>query len=171
FLIFLILIVLLYFGLNFFTKSNSLSLEGKYLHPIGHIDPKNAVIIDSTEIYESRHLIGFYSSAAPSIYTGCKYDFKTFIKDSFQNKGYSDNGYLNIRFYLNSQEKVFMYEVNELNLDLEPSNLDDKLVDQLLSLSLKGKNWHAYDHEHERSNYYMYLNYRIENGAITAIIP
>ena len=172
--ILLVLLLLFYLGNQYLqTLLNYRSAKEKYTNRIGYIHPKNAVKLDTIEKYEEGTLYGFYSSSAPEIYLGSKYRFEKYIFENYENKGYTDDGYLNLRFYINEKGSVFKYEVNELNLNLEQNDLNDGLVNQLVSLSLRDENWHAFHHghDHESYNYYMYLLFRIENGNIKAIIP
>lgn len=142
---FLLILVLLFFlGRNYFQSLPRFSPSKEtYSHRIGYIDPDNAILLDSLEKYAAQSLSGYYHNSAPDIYNGSKYEFKNYIHQNYKNRKYTDNGYVNLRFYLNEKGSVFMYEVNELNLDLELSDINDDLVNQLISLSFRDKNWTA----------------------------
>ena len=62
-----------------------------------------------------------------------------------------------------------MYKVNEMNLDLQPSKLNDNLVDDLTKIITQEKHWFPFTGKD--ITYYMHLTFRIENGKITEIIP
>lgn len=56
-----------------------------------------------------------------------------------------------------------------MDLNLQPTDLNDELVNELKNLSFSPINWNPYlDDNH---NYYMHLTNRIENGKVTEIIP
>ncbi len=112
---------------------------------------------------------GFYSSAAPHIYKKNKLAFKEFIAQQYQNRNRDDNGYLNLRFHINCRDETGNLIINELNADLEPSNLNATLVEQLVDLSMRSENWRTANHP--TLNYYMYLIFKIENGNVTEILP
>ena len=59
-----------------------------------------------------------------------------------------------------------------MDLNLEKTNLNDDMVNQLLNLTSK-QEWRYFrsGEEMQPINYYMYVSYRIENGEITEIIP
>ncbi|MCH1517038.1 MAG: hypothetical protein L7T62_00305 [Flavobacteriaceae bacterium] len=139
----------------------------KYPYRIGYI--YNYTELDSLDKHAKKSLKGYYSSAAPDIYKGSKHQFREKILHDFQSQKYNDNGYLNLRFYISHTGKVFLYEAKEMNFEFEPLTFSDGLVEELIDLSLKKDNWHAYSDED--LNYYMHLTYRIENGKITEIIP
>lgn len=110
-----------------------------------------------------------YSSAAPKIYNGNKYQFRKRVVKKFNALNHSDTGYLTFRFLINSDSEVFLHETIEMDLNLELSNLNNEMVKDLKKMSFNPENWNPYiDSLH---NYYMHLTYRIENGKITEVTP
>ena len=141
----------------------------RFTKRIGYIPVPKKLDLDSIRMDMYNGLYGYFSSAAPKIYNGSKYQFRKNITESFNSSKYSDNGYLTLRFYINSQSKVFLNETIEMDLDLNTTELNDSMVQELEELSFREENWKPYGHENH--NYYMHLTYRIENGKITEIIP
>lgn len=142
----------------------------KYKHNVGHIDATNADQPNKGfELCGTRRLVGSYHSAAPRIYRGSKRVFVSFILSEFDNKGYTDSGILNFRFHINCDKQVGNLEINQLNLNYEKTQLTQELVDQLTHLVVQSSNWEAFGGKDD--NYYMYLNFKIEDGNITEIIP
>lgn len=135
---------------------------------IGYIE-KNEVEFDSIKEYAKESIYGTYSSTAPRIYKGSKYQFKKYILKNYTSELFDDNGYLVLRFYINHKGEVFLHETIELDHAYEAFDLNDSLVDQLTALSFRKENWNPFGDN--KSNYYMHLTYRIENGEITEIIP
>ena len=142
----------------------------KYTYNVGYIDPSN--VIQPNEGFElcgNGRLIGYYHSAAPKIYKGTKLRFRKHLLSSFDNKGFTDSGMLNLRFHVNCNGQVGNLEINELNSDFAKSSLTQELVDQVVEFISQPANWEAF--AGEDYNYYMYLNFKIEDGDITEIIP
>ena len=141
----------------------------KHRHRVGGIDipkdhPKDSVVPDWY-----RGAYQTYSSAAPYVFKQSKYRFRQKLYNAVNDNGFSDSGYLTLRFFLNPKGEVILHEVIEMNLDLEKKDLEDALVTTIKTESFKPEHWMAYkDSIH---NYYMHLTYRIENGKITEIIP
>jgi len=135
---------------------------------IGYIE-KNEVEFDSIKEYAKESIYGTYSSTAPRIYKGSKYQFKKHILKNYTSEAFDDNGYLVLRFYIHHKGEVFLHETIELDHAYEAIDLNDSLVDQLTALSFRKENWNPFGDN--KSNYYMHLTYRIENGKITEIIP
>lgn len=142
----------------------------KYAHPVGYIDPSNVIQPNKDfELCGNGRLIGFYQSAAPKIYKGTKLMFRKSILSNFKNNGFKDSGMLNLRFHINCNGQVGNIEINELNNDFEKTDFTQGLVDQIIKLVSQKAHWETFaggDH-----NYYMYLNFKIEDGDIIEIIP
>jgi len=142
----------------------------KYAHNVGYIDSENTIQLgDNFSLCGSGELIGYYHSAAPRIYRGTKSKFRDFILANFENKEYEDSGFLNLRFHINCNGQVGNLEVNELDSDLKKSELTTELVAQIMALISRSENWEPF--AVEDYNYYMYLNFKIEDGDISEIIP
>lgn len=141
----------------------------KYPYHIGRISTEGSVQLDSIKKYKGKSIVGYYSSSAPKIFKGSKYQFRQNVLKQFNGDQYTDTGYLNYRFYINDKGKVIMYKVNEMNLDLQPSKLNDNLVDDLTKIITQEKHWFPFTGKD--ITYYMHLTFRIENGKITEIIP
>tara|TARA_B110000285_G_scaffold40366_1_gene44138 strand:+ start:121 stop:648 length:528 start_codon:yes stop_codon:yes gene_type:complete len=135
---------------------------------IGYIE-KSEVKFDSIKEYAKESIYGTYSSTAPRIYKGSKYQFKKHISENYTSEAFDDNGYLVLRFYINHKGEVFLHDTIELNHAYEAFDLNDSLVNQLTALSFRKGNWNPFGDN--KNNYYMHLTYRIENGKITEIIP
>lgn len=142
----------------------------KYSHHVGYISPENVIqVVDDFSLCGNEELIGYYHSAAPKIYRGTKHRFREFVLSSFQNKGFDGSGYLNLRFHVNCKGQVGNLEVNQLDDNFHKQSLSIDMVDQIVGLISHAENWDTFaagDY-----NYYMYLNFKIENGDITEIIP
>ncbi|MEO1485430.1 MAG: hypothetical protein AAFU57_06775, partial [Bacteroidota bacterium] len=87
------------------------------------------------------------------------------------NRGYTDSGYLNIRFVINCEGVAGRYIIHENNLDLEPTPLNPDMVEQIFELTAQLKQWNPNVIRGNIWDSYMYLSYRIENGEITEILP
>jgi hypothetical protein len=171
--ILLIGIVLLGYGYYQFKGKYNINKE-KYPNHIGYIDTKNTLYTSNFELCDEGGLIGYYSSSAPDIFKNSKYRFRDYIQQNYFNKGYTDNGYLNLRFHVNCHGNVGNVEVNQLNENYEKTQMNTDLVEQLIALTIQENNWQVRYHPDDSTktfNQYMYLLYKIENGNVTEIIP
>ena len=171
--IYLLFSLLISFTLGFFWSryyDQKLKKE-KHAKRVGYIylEHEGVVELDSVKTYGDKPLLGVYGGTAPEIYKGSKYQFKQNLLESYQAEKYNDNGYLNFRFYISNEGKVWLYQLKELTYDFQSTKFTQGLVDELVDLCLKKDNWNPYDEENV--NYYMHLTLRLENGKITEIIP
>lgn len=141
-----------------------------HIHRVGHIPVPDSLANNGALI--SDFYIGAYhthSSASPKIYYGSKYQFRKRILEKFNSSNFTESGYLTLRFFINPKSEVFLYEIIEMDLNLQPTDLNDELVNELKILSFSPINWNPY--LDDNYNYYMHLTYRIDNGKVTEIIP
>ena len=72
---------------------------------------------------------------------------------------------------MNCEGNAGWFEIIEMNLDLEESPLDKKMVETLFNFTSNPKRWKSLSYKEQPQNYYMYISYRVENGKVTEIIP
>ena len=144
--------------------------ENKYPHYIGYLNPETTLLndeklCDEGKIYSTHH------GAPEYAYAKNKKHFRETIMSEYNSEEFQDSGYLNFRFLVNCQGRAGWFEINEMDLNLAKTNLNDELVGRLLELTANEKHWNTLTIKGESKNYYMYILYRIENGKITEILP
>ncbi len=147
--------------------------EEKYPHYIGYINTENAVLTEGFDLCDGI-IAGIHSSSQPKIYNGSKYAFKKYIQEQYTNDSCTDSGFLIFRFHINCKGETGNVEINELNPDMQPTDLNDKMVQQLLELTVRKENWqvgYVKDQDGNAYNHYMYVFYKIENGELLEILP
>ncbi len=144
--------------------------ENKYTHNVEYINPETALLNDDFEVCNENYIIQYYNPQRAT-YSKGKNGLRTFIMSNYKNNNYNDSGYLNIRFVINCKGEAGRYVIHENNLDLEPHDFNEDLVNQLFNLTTELKTWNPnFTHDDFRDSH-MYISYRIENGEITEIIP
>ena len=151
-------------------SNNNIDKKNEYLNHIGYLDSADPDFTADFERCSDSLPIGFYSSAAPHAYKGTKRTFVNYVHKNYKNQGFSDNGFLNLRFLINCDGNIGHMEVNELDEDYLSTDLNDEMVEQLIDLSANGENWRLPNRD-KPYDVYMYLIYKIENGNITEILP
>jgi len=161
------IIVFLIFSCNDQQKTNQL----KYQHYVGYIDQEkallnNGVLCDKENIKLTHH------GPALLAFEGNKKRFKNFILSKYRHQLYKDSGYISFRFLVNCKGEAGWFTISEMNLNLEKTDLNDDMVNELLSLTSKKENWNILSYnDNVAIDYYMYIIYRIENGKVTEILP
>nr|WP_299341864.1 hypothetical protein [Allomuricauda sp.] len=142
----------------------------KHEHLVGYIDPSEARLNDQFQICDESRILQYYNPQE-AVYSLGKNGLRDFILKNYVNQGYRDSGYLTIRFVINCKGEAGRYVMHQNNLDLNPTTLDHNLVEQLFELTVELQKWTPNFYRGAYRDSYMYINYRIENGNITEILP
>ncbi len=165
--------IISFIGAYFYLKITYPTDTEKYPNRIGYIT-KEMSIEDENYTMCGEQVYSLHHGGVKYAYKGEKIIFKEYIRSNYINDSYIDSGYLNFNFFVNCEGTIGRMKITEMNLDLEETNLNDKMVNQLLVLTSRAENWNVSKYSDEEGipgNYYMYISYRIENGAIKEILP
>ena len=143
--------------------------EEKFPHNVEYINPKAALFSEGFETCSPR--IAQYYNPERATYSKGKNGLRKFVLSNYKNQGYKDSGYLNFRFVINCKGKVGRYVIHQNNLNLEPTELNPLMVEQLFEITRKLDKWNPNIIRGETRDSYMYISYRIENGEIVEILP
>lgn len=166
----LVLVVTIVSGFGYVLSNYQNQFDRKHKGHIGYLSPDNPDISENFNRCSDKLPAGFYHSAAPYIYKGGKPDFRRFIQSNFSENSFTDNGYLNFRFLINCKGELGDVETNQLNENLEITDLNKDLVSELSKLTLRKENWGSLKTREVR-DLYMYIIYKIENGQVVEILP
>jgi len=164
-----VIIGALYFYAYYFFNQKYIPKENSYKERVAYINPENSIASDGFETC-NEYIYDYYNPERAQYMNGKK-ELRKFILNNYRNLGFSDSGYLNIRFVINCEGKVGRYVTHENDLDLNPIKFNSKLKTQLLQLTRELKQWKPNIIRGDTVDSYMYISYRIENGEITEIIP
>ncbi|MEL6973974.1 MAG: hypothetical protein AAGL29_01105 [Bacteroidota bacterium] len=142
----------------------------EYTHNVEYIDSTKARLSEGFKVCNENYIAQYYNPKKAT-YSKTKKGLRDFILSNYENRGYTDSGYLNIRFVINCEGVAGRYLIHENNLDLEPTVLDADMVEQIFELTVQLKQWNPNVIRGNVWDSYMYLSYRIENGEITEILP
>lgn len=139
-----------------------------------YIDPETALLSEGFEVCNEDYILQYYNPERAT-YSKGKNGLRNFILSNYKNKGYTDSGYLNIRFVINCNGQAGRYVIHENDLNLEPKAFTKDLKEQLFQLTTQLKEWNPNVMSNENGSAYfdtyMYISYRIEHGNITEILP
>ena len=142
----------------------------QFPHNVEYIDPEKALYGKGFQACNEDGIAQYYNPERAT-YSKGKNGLRKFIMSNYNNKGYSDSVYLNIRFVINCKGEAGRYIIHENSLDLEPIELDKDMTDQLFTLTRQLKDWNPVYFREKKWDSYMYISYRIENGEIIEILP
>lgn len=167
----ILIVIACLIGYGYYMFNASLIPDNEpFEHSSHYIDPETALLNDGFEVCNEDYVLQYYNTQQLP-YPNGKNGFRDYINLAYVNNGYSDSGYLNIRFIVNCKGEVGRFVIHENNLDLEPQTFNKDLKNQLFKLTSEAKGWKPIFLHDENRDQFMYVSYRIEHGEITEIIP
>ncbi len=140
-----------------------------FSHNVEYINPETALFSEGFETCYPR--IAQYYNPERATYSKGKNGLRKFVLSNYKNQGYADSGYLNFRFVINCKGEAGRYAIHQNDLNLEPTELNPSMVEQLFSITRKLDKWNPNVIRGQVWDSYMYISYRIENGEIVEILP
>ena len=108
-----------FFFQNIFEKDPLQAMNKIHIHRVGHMPVPDSLANNGALISDFyRGAYHTYSSAAPKIYYGSKYQFRKRILKKFNSLNFTESGYLTLRFFINPKSEVFLYAVSYTHLTL-----------------------------------------------------
>ena len=142
----------------------------EYTHNVEYIDSTKARLSKGFKVCNENFIAQYYNPEKAT-YSKTKKGLRDFILSNYENRGYTDSGYLNIRFVINCEGSAGRYDIHENKLDMETTPLYTDMVEHIFELTAQLKQWNPNVIRGNIWDSYMYLSYRIENGEITEILP
>ncbi len=168
----ILLILIAVVGVYYYMQIGKHTIDKeKYPHYIGYLDPQKTISDTNFKICSDERIFKTHHGAPKIAYAPNKGVFRNTILSEYKNQGFTDSGYLNFRFIINCKGEPGRFEITEMNLNLEETKLNEKLVDQLFTLTAQSRHWNTFTFKNEARDYYMYVSYKIENGEISEILP
>lgn len=158
-------------------NTSYVSSENQFTKRVAYIDVETAQLTEGFSVCDSSYMVDYYNYAKgdtihrATSYIHGKNGLRKEVLSQYQNRNYSDSGYLNFRFIVNCKGEAGAYVIHENDLDLNPKQFDPDLVQQLFEITTSFKQWHPNYMRGANRDSYMYISYRIENGEITEILP
>lgn len=149
----------------------------KFTERVAYIDLETAQLTDGFSVCDSNYIVDYYNYAVgdtfhrKTSYIHGKNGLRKEVLAQYQNRNYSDSGYLNFRFIVNCKGEAGAYVIHENDLDFNQKQFDSDLVQQLFEITTNFKQWHPNYMRGANRDSYMYISYRIEHGEITEILP
>nr|WP_297913540.1 hypothetical protein [uncultured Allomuricauda sp.] len=164
-----LILVVLGFAYYYYWGKYDVDFED-FPHNVEYIDPDKALFSEGFEVCDEDYIAQYYNPERAT-YSQGKNGLRKFILTHYENRNYTDSGYLNVRFVINCKGEAGRYLVHQNTLDLEPTELDKDMVHQLVELTRQLKKWNPNYIREKYWDSYMYISYRIEHGEIIEIIP
>lgn len=151
--------------------------QNEFTKRVAYIDFKEAKLTEGFKICDSTYMVDYYNySRGDSVnrtttYIKGKNGLRKEVLSKYENRNYSDSGYLNYRFIVNCKGEAGAYVIHQNDLDLKPKTFNTDLTQQLFEITTSLKKWQPNYMRGKNRDSYMYISYKIENGEITEILP
>ena len=132
----------------------------------GRDDPDFEVCLGEQQIQQYFH---FGERGLP--YQGEKPVLVRFFQDNYQPVPIKESGWIRIRFIVNCKGATGRFRLLGSDRNYKEMDFDPRITSQLLELSQKLNNWKILSKRERPQDYYQYLVFNIENGAIKEILP
>tara|TARA_R110002020_G_scaffold444853_1_gene656494 strand:- start:2053 stop:2316 length:264 start_codon:yes stop_codon:yes gene_type:complete len=81
------------------------------------------------------------------------------------------NGFIRLRFIVNCEGKTGRFRVLQSDENFEEMEFDNKIVNQLVTITKGIEKWGIFYRQDDPIDYYMYLIFKIKDGQLTEILP
>lgn len=158
-------LLLITLSLAAFSYSNAQSVGDIQFDP--KLDDPNFKPCNPQQVHQ------YYNFGNGLMYEGEKRAIEGLFTNEYKNKQSYENqtGYISIRFVVNCEGKTGMFRVSEMSDSFADRKFDQTLVKQLLDITKKLNKWGTPSNGTTKFDYYQYLLFKIQNGALVEIMP
>ncbi|MFD2036593.1 hypothetical protein ACFSKL_17445 [Belliella marina] len=146
--------------------------EPAYLRYIGDIefDPE----IDDPDFklcYYESSVFQYFSFSSLETFVGEKEAIDDYFKENYKPVDINESGWIRIRFIVNCNGETGRFRMIESDEDYKERPFNTKISSQLMALTKSLEGWQGFENEEHSLDYYQYLVFKINNGAIEQILP
>jgi hypothetical protein len=151
---------------------NSTSSKQEYLRWVGDIEFDPELDDRNFELCHGESNVKQYFNFGQGFqYEGEKKSILEEFSIKYQPIPSDDSGLIRIRFIVNCKGETDRFRVMAMNKQYEEISFDHKITDQLLDLTKSLNGWKVLPDSEAPRDYYQYLIFKIEKGAISEILP
>ena len=105
-------------------------------------------------------------------YEGEKYEIKKVFFEKYKAPENSkESGLVRIRFVVNCEGKPGLFRMQGMDENYEEKVFNKNITDQLMRLTKSLTGWRVMGAKENKSDYYVYLIFKIRNGELIEIMP
>lgn len=117
-------------------------------------------------------ILQYFNLGQGPVYTGEKSSILNTFKSKYETLSDSDqNGFIRLRFIVNCEGKTGRFRVLQSDENFEEMEFDNKIVNQLVTITKGIEKWGIFYRQDDPIDYYMYLIFKIKDGQLTEILP
>ncbi len=144
----------------------------KYLRWVGDIEADAEIDGDVFELCYSEARVKQYFNFSQGLqYEGEKLAIDEVFRQEYQAVDVPQSGWIRIRFIVNCKGESGRFRLTASDPQYQAQDFDPLVTDQLLSITQSLKGWKPLPDREDPRDYYQYLTFKIENGALKEILP
>lgn len=144
----------------------------RYLRWVGDIEADAEMDGDTFQLcYSEARVKQYFNFSQGMQYEGEKPTMVEVFRKDYEAVDVPQSGWIRIRFIVNCKGESGRFRLTASNSQYQKQAFDPKITDQLLSITQSLKGWKPLPNLDDPRDYYQYLTFKIENGALKEILP
>ncbi|MEZ5059758.1 MAG: hypothetical protein R2879_22215 [Saprospiraceae bacterium] len=140
-----------------------------YIHPENNLDGKGSFLPCGPEDEIADYYNGQLNRAE---FKGGKIAIWNFVKPRMNLENWPKaSGYLTLRFVINCNGEAGRFTTDEADLDFNPKQFDDDLVNHFYKILKENKDWSPCIIRGENRDAYTYITFKLKDGKLIEILP
>ena len=153
-------------------EKESATARQEYLRWVGDIEFNEALDNPKFKLCHGDSSVNQYFHFGGGLqYEGEKKAILESFEKTYKPVASNDTGLIRIRFIVNCLGKTDRFRITSMGSDFQEKKFDTRITNQLLSITKDLNGWKILPNEEEARDYYQYLIFKIEKGAILEILP
>ncbi len=122
--------------------------------------------------YGDNHIIQYFNNSRGVEYEGEKTAIDQAFQDGYdESKAAKESGLIRVRFIVNCEGKTGRFRILAMDEAYNEKAFDASITGQLLEITKSLTGWKPKVERGSKVDYYQYLIFKIQNGAIVKILP
>ncbi|MBX2871091.1 MAG: hypothetical protein KTR30_03300 [Saprospiraceae bacterium] len=144
----------------------------RYLRWVGDIEADTEMDGDTFQLCYSEARVKQYFNFSQGLqYEGEKTAIVETFRSNYKAVEVPQSGWIRIRFIVNCKGQSGRFRMTGSDTAYQEQVFDKKISDQLLSITQSLNAWKPLPDLEDPRDYYQYLTFKIENGALKEILP
>ncbi len=144
----------------------------KYLRWVGDIEADPEIDGEVFQLCFSEARVKQYFNFSQGMqYDGEKAAIVEVFRQDYEAVDVPQSGWIRIRFIVNCKGESGRFRLSASNTQYQAQEFDSRVTDQLLSITQSLNGWKPLPDSKDPRDYYQYLTFKIEDGALKEVLP
>lgn len=151
--------------------SSNTQNQPSYLRWVGDIESNSEIDDPTFTLCHGDENVAQYFNFDGIQYQGEKAAITDQFRDNYQPVNNNQSGFIRIRFIVNCKGESGRFRLISSDPEFNDLQFDSRITDQLMQITQSLKGWKPQPAGDSPRDYYQYLLFKIENGALKEIMP